>query len=139
LAVTGWLLYLVSFFLPSLGFRGVFGPVTYGWEIVSTELLGNDRSAIYRSFWGLAALTLNAPILMSPLAVFGRQSRMWKVFPHVMLVVTLLTNALALLSVFYDGDGVILLLGGYLWCISYVLITCALYLNRRIRMLTNQG
>jgi hypothetical protein len=139
LMATGWLLYLVSYFLPSLGFRGFPAPSTYGWEMISNVFREDRGHVLDRVLWGSAVLAFNAPILMSPLAFFARQGRLWNVLPHIMLAVTLLLVALVVYEAISDSDGPCLALGGYLWCASYVPVTCGLYLNRRARLRASQA
>jgi uncharacterized integral membrane protein len=71
-------------------------------------------------------------MLASPLTLLSNWPRLRRALPHTMAVTTLLNLFLLVIFIVHARD--LLEVGYYLWCASYVLVTCALYLNRRARL-----
>jgi len=78
----------------------------------------------------------NVFVLFGPLALLSHSTRLWKVLPHLVLAMSILNLALLIIGVIYARD--LLKAGYYLWCVSYVLLACGLYLNRRERLSASQ-
>jgi hypothetical protein len=137
LMATGWLLYVLSFFLPFF----VLFRVHRGWEVaaVSVALVIHNTTPsdfLMSLTWFLFYWASNVLMLLTPLAISSYGARLRKSMPHLMLAVTV--PYLALFIPLVD-DVPYIKSGFFIWCASYVFATCGLYFNRRERLRTGQA
>jgi hypothetical protein len=122
LMMLGWLCYTLSFFLPWFRFFGV----VRGWSAMSELMFTLSRDV---GMYTVLLWASTIAMLSTPLALWSHELRLRRVLLWLVLLVTLFNLAVFAsyaLDVFRH-----MLVGYFLWCAAFVLVTCGLVLNLR--------
>ncbi len=119
---TGWVLYIVSFFIPVVKDGETLADgVLPGWQALSHALSGNEGN------WGFASALTNI-LMLGTAGVLFVQTRLVVLGLTLLSIVSTLLNSYWFVAVEPRGD---LFLGYYCWWLSYATVSTGLVLFSR--------